>query len=324
MTLDVRLSHPAVDHLIRRSWDHFVLLRPAHWSKSLIAVPIGPALMISEATVPALLALAGAIAMFSLASAAVYVVNDLSDIERDRLHPTKRGRPLASGAVKPRAALWMLAGLVTALVLLSLVLPALLTAIVVLYLLCNLTYSFWLKHVPIVEMLIVAAGFALRTASGYVAFGVLPDTWVIATVLAGSLLLTVGKRCEELRGIEDSADHRPVLAHYSAPLLDAYLLAAAIACLGACLAAMRQIFDAADLRVLFFISLPFAIYLFKRYLLLAFAGNGTSNPTRLLLSDRAIHLVIIIWASMLGVALILDKAEVFNGLVALKTAQGGS
>lgn len=296
------------DHLRGRVLDHLALLRPSHWTKSLIAIPIGPALMIGDATLPALLTLAGTIVLFILASAAVYVVNDLSDIERDRLHPTKRDRPLASGVVMPKTALWMLSGLVAAMILLSFLLPKLLMAIVVLYLGCNLTYSLWLKHIPIVEMLIVASGFTLRTASGYVAFGAVPDQWVIATVLAGSLLLTVGKRRGELRRINDSADHRPVLAHYSEPLLDAYLLVAAIACFGASLAAMLRFFESTDLPALFFISLPFAIYLFQRYLLLAFAGSGTSNPTRLLLGDRVIHLVLVVWVVTLGLGAMLGDA----------------
>ncbi|POF30578.1 UbiA prenyltransferase family protein [Roseibium marinum] len=320
MTHEIGLFRPSSDHLVRRLWQHLALLRPSHWCKSLIAIPIGPALMIGDATGPALLALAGTITMFSLASAAVYVVNDLSDIDRDRAHPSKRNRPLASGVVTPQAALWMLAGLLAVLVLLALVLPALLTAIVILYLLCNLSYSFWLKHVPIVEMLIVPAGFALRTVSGYVAFGVVPDPWVIATVLSGSLLLTVGKRRDELRRVKTSADHRPVLRHYSEPLLDAYLLVAAVACLGTGLATMIQFFDAVDQRVLFFISLPFAVYLFKRYLLLAFAGTGTGNPTRLLLSDRTIHVAFVFWAVVLGSSALLDSFGTFDGIAALEAA----
>ncbi|MEL6126106.1 MAG: UbiA prenyltransferase family protein [Pseudomonadota bacterium] len=313
MMHDLHLPRPSAEHLLRRISDHLALLRPSHWAKSLIAIPIGPVLMLDQATMPALVTLAGTVTMFILASAAVYVVNDLSDIERDRLHPAKSSRPLASGAVSPRTALWMLAGLVGAMAALSFALPALLTAIVVLYLACNLTYSLWLKHVPIVEMLIVAAGFALRTASGYVAFGAVPDPWVIATVLAGSLLLTVGKRRGELRRVQGSEDHRPVLAHYTEPLLDAYLLIAAIACFGSGLAAMMRVFEDANLQALFFVSLPFAIYLFKRYLLLAFAGRGTSNPTKLLLADRTIHIVLLVWALALGLgAAVGDLA--FEGL----------
>lgn len=313
MTHDIHIPRPVQDHAIRRVMDHLTLLRPAHWTKSLIAIPIGPALMIGDATLAGMMALAGTMALFILASAAVYVVNDLSDIERDRLHPTKCARPLASGAVTPRAALAMLAGLVAAMALIAWTLPPLLTAIVVLYLACNLTYSFWLKHVPIVEMLIVAAGFALRTVSGYVAFGAVPDGWVIATVLAGSLLLTIGKRRGELRRMTASSEHRPVLAHYTVPLLDAYLLTAAIACFGAGLMALVRIFDATDLPALFFVSLPFAIYLFQRYLLLAFAGKGTSNPTRLLLGDRTIHVVLIVWGLSLGLSATLGEA-VYAGL----------
>ncbi|MGJ3262825.1 MAG: UbiA prenyltransferase family protein [Salinarimonas sp.] len=307
MIRDLEQSRPPTDQLIRRVADHLALLRPTHATKSLVAISIGPALMVGGATLPALIDLAGTIALFVLASSSVYVVNDLSDIERDRLHPSKRRRPLASGAVSPRTALWMLAGLVAAMIGLSVTLPPILPAIVALYLASNLAYSLLLKHVPIVEMLIVASGFALRTAAGYVAFGAVPDPWVIATVLAGSLLLTVGKRRAELQRAHDCAEHRPVLAHYSASLLDAYLLVAGIACFGAAVAAMLHILDAANQPALFFVSLPFVIYLFQRYLLLAFAGTGTSNPTRLLLGDRVTHVVLAAWATTLAAAAILGE-----------------
>lgn len=303
----LRLPH-STEHVARRASDHLALLRPSHWAKSLIAIPIGPALMIGDATASALHALAGTLAMFVLASAAVYVVNDLADMERDRSHPSKRRRPLASGAVTPSAALIMLAIIAAMTTALALALPAPLTAIVALYLACNLAYSVRLKHVPIVEMLVVAFGFALRTASGYLAFGAMPDPWVVTTVFAGSMLLTIGKRREELRRLDDSAQHRPVLAHYTQPLLDAYLLIAGIACFGAGLAATLYLLDAANQPALFFFTLPFPIYLFQRYLLLAYAGSGTSNPTRLVLGDRVTHVVLVAWAATLGLGSMLGDA----------------
>ncbi|MGP9820846.1 UbiA prenyltransferase family protein [Salinarimonas sp. NSM] len=310
------VRHP-VDHLVRRVGDHLALLRPTHAAKSLVAISIGPALMLGQATLPTLVTLAGTIALFVLASSAVYVVNDLADIERDRLHPKKRLRPLASGAVAPATALWMLAGLAACMVALAVALPPLIGMIVGLYLVCNLAYSLALKHTPIVEMLIVAAGFALRTASGYVAFGLVPHPWVIATVLAGSLLLTIGKRRAELQRAHDSAEHRPVLAHYSQPLLDAYLLVAGIACFAASLAVLVDTLDSVNRPALVFVSLPFVIYLFQRYLLLAFAGTGTGNPTRLLLGDRVTHVVLAAWAAALVVAAMLGDV-MLDGWVALE------
>ncbi|MDJ0820556.1 MAG: UbiA prenyltransferase family protein [Paracoccaceae bacterium] len=300
--------------------DHIALMRPSHWSKSVIAVPIGPALMMGDADASRLLALAGAVAMFSLASGAVYIINDLSDMEKDRLHPKKRTRPLASGAVSPRGALFLLAGLAAVMVGFALALPPLISAIVCLYIACNLTYSLWLKHVPIIEMLLVAAGFALRATAGYVAFLTVPDAWVIATVFSGSLLLTIGKRREEMLRVTRSTDHRPVLANYSGPLLDAYMQIAAIATLGSFLAALMRIVDAADLKMLFFVSLPFAVYLFLRYLLVAFAGSGAGNPTRLLLSDRTMHAVLVAWAAVAGLAAMLGQGELVQGLMAFETS----
>ncbi|MFV1613410.1 UbiA prenyltransferase family protein [Phaeobacter sp. JH20_36] len=296
-------------------------MRPSHWSKSLIAVPIGPTLMLLDGDANRLLALVGAVVMFSLASGAVYVINDLSDMEKDRLHPTKRYRPLASGAVSPRGAVGLITMLAVLMIGLAVALPPLISAIVSLYIACNLTYSLRLKNVPIVEMLLVATGFALRACAGYVAFEAVPDAWVIATVFSGSLLLTVGKRREEMQRLSRSAEHRPVLAHYSAPLLDVYMQIAAAAALGSFLAALMRIVNAADLRMLFFVSLPFAIYLFLRYLMVALAGSGAENPTRLLLSDRAMHCALIACATAIGLATTFENADLLNGIFAFETME---
>lgn len=302
------------DHALIRPIDklahHIALLRPSHWFKSIIAVPIGAVFLLNEATGPTLLSLLATIAMFVFASSAVYVINDLSDIERDRLHPTKRLRPLPSGLVSVAAAKLMLLVLLVAMAILSTQLPILVSVFVGIYLLSNIAYSMRLKHVPIAEMQIVAMGFALRTASGYLAFGVFPNELVVATVFAGSLLLTIGKRREELKSVEKSASHRPVLAHYSIGLLDAYLIVCAFMCLVLGLAAMRDIFEARDLTVLFFVSLPFVVFLLQRYLMLAFVGTSTSNPTRMLLTDRSIHRVMGVWGGVLLVGICLDALGV--------------
>ena len=302
----VVLSRPFHDRLLRRVSDHLSLLRPSHWSKSLIAVPVGPLLVLDESTFAGLAALLGTIAAFMLASSAVYVINDLADIERDRLHPTKRLRPLPSGAVSSVAATSTLAALLLAVIASSFQLPLPVVMLVLAYLICNLGYSLFLKHVPIVEMLIVATGFALRAASGYLAFGLMPEERVIATVFAGSLLLTIGKRREELRRVENSTSHRPVLAHYTKNLLDAYLIVAAIACFGAALATLQHVFDTRGLPVLLFVSLPFATYLFLHYLMLVFARSGTGNPTRMLLTDRTIHGALIVWVLTIGTGVLLS------------------
>ncbi|MDO6588240.1 UbiA prenyltransferase family protein [Salipiger sp. 1_MG-2023] len=233
-------------------------------------------------------------------------------IEKDRLHPGKRHRPLASGAVSPRGALRLLGILAVLMAGLAMLLPPMISIIVGLYIACNLTYSLRLKSVPIIEILLVAAGFALRASAGYAAFRTVPDPWVIATVFSGSLLLTVGKRREEMRRVSRCTEHRPVLAHYSPSLLDAYMQIAAVATLGSSLVVLMQVVDAADLRILFFVSLPFILNIFLRYLLVVFAGSGAGNPTRLLLSDRTLQGTLIAWAALTELAAILAQAEVWD------------
>ena len=155
MNYEIHLPRLSYDRLLRRVSDHISLMRPTHWSKSVIAVPIGPLLMLHQSSVQGFISLIATIAMFALASSAVYVINDLADIERDSLHPTKRLRPLPSGAVSPQTAKLMLIALFAGIVVLSFQLPVIIVALVVLYLGGNLAYSLYLKHIPIVEMLIV-------------------------------------------------------------------------------------------------------------------------------------------------------------------------
>lgn len=297
-----------------------ILMRPMHWSKSIIAVPIGPAFLFSHGTVIDILFLIGTISLFCIASGAVYIINDLCDIEKDRVHPTKSHRPLASGAIRARAAYALLTVLSAIMVLLIFTLPPIIAVIIAIYLFLNLIYSFGLKHVPIVEILIVSTGFAFRTASGYLAFGFLPDPWVLSAVFSGNILLTVGKRREEMQVVSRSGEHRPVLTHYTSALLDSYIQIATVATLTCVLMVLSSIVDTADSWILFVISLPFVIYLFLRYLLVAFAEVGTGNPTRLLLSDKNMHWALILWAIVVGTKYLIVNIGFLESVTALEVA----
>lgn len=165
-----------------------------------------------------------AFACMSLAASGTYVINDLHDCERDRQHPTKKNRPIASGLVTGRLA----AGYAGALFLLTLALHGLVcwrsgaalyaTAVLTAYIACNLGYSvFGLKNMPIIDVSIVALGFVLRILYGSAVAGIRVSSWLLLTVLMGSYYMALGKRKNELR---DSGEKtRAVLKHYS----DAFL-----------------------------------------------------------------------------------------------------
>jgi len=189
--------------------------RPRQWPKNLLvfAAPLaGASLGRDDGIGYALVAMFA----FGCASAAVYFVNDVADVERDRRHPVKRNRPIASGALPEQHAivLAVLAALfaVGAGVVIR---EPLLVASATTYLCLSFLYSFKLKHVPFVEMLIVASGFVLRVLGGAAATHVRPSVWFLLVCSLGALGVTVAKRYTELTSLgEDAVRHRPVMRWY--------------------------------------------------------------------------------------------------------------
>lgn len=157
---------------------------------------------------------------FCLISSVVYIINDIRDREKDRLHPTKRNRPIASGAVSVKAA-WVLAACLLALALIcnfAVFHPAA-TALLILYLALNLAYSFGLKNVPIIDISILVSGFLIRVAYGSMVAGIEVSSWLYLTVIALSFYFALGKRRNELRQSGGDAT-RKVLRAYPMGFLD--------------------------------------------------------------------------------------------------------
>ena len=194
--------------------------RPRQWPKNLLvfAAPLaGASLGRNDGFGYALLAMVA----FGCASAAVYFINDVADVERDRRHPVKRNRPIASGALPEQHAvvLAVLAALfaVGAGVVIR---EPLLIVTASLYLCLSFLYSLKLKHVPFVEMLIVASGFVLRLLGGAAATHVKPSVWFLLVCSLGALGVAVAKRYTELTSLgADAVRHRPVMRGYRADML---------------------------------------------------------------------------------------------------------
>lgn len=171
---------------------------------------------------------AAATAAFCLASSAVYAFNDAVDAPRDRDHPVKRNRPVARGAITPREA--NVAGTAQALAALAVasLVGALATGIVAAYLALNLAYTRGLKHVPVIDVFVIAAGFMLRLLAGTAGIGIEPSNWLLLCGLLLTLMLGFGKRRAELEELEAAAGgHRAVLDAYSTDFLDKAVLVCA-------------------------------------------------------------------------------------------------
>jgi len=188
-------------------------LRPRQWVKNIFVVaPLVFALRLTDpdSLVRALLAFA----LFSLISGCVYVLNDLVDVEKDRLHPRKRARPIASGALSEKAAriyLWM--ALPVCLVLCYLLAPRFAAAAAG-YFCLNVAYSFKLKDLAYLDVVLIATFFLLRVLAGAFAIEVPASPWLLVCTCLLALFLGFGKRAHELANTDSPGDQRPALAHY--------------------------------------------------------------------------------------------------------------
>ena len=235
--------------------------------------------------------------LLCLISGAVYIINDLADIEKDRQHPKKRNRPLASGQLGTSTA--VIAAVVIPLV--TLVLGFLLHpafgAVLTGYLLLQIVYSFWLKNVVIIDVMIIAAGFVLRVAAGVPlveAKRFSPWLYVCMTLLA--LLIGFGKRRHELVLLKENANmHRQSLQEYNLSLLDH---AISIVTASTLLAYALYTFSAEGLppNHAMMLTIPFILYGIFRYLYLIHVKGMGGAPEEIVLSDRPLQATVVLWS----------------------------
>jgi 4-hydroxybenzoate polyprenyltransferase len=250
-----------------------------------------------------------AFALFCALSGAVYLLNDVADIERDRRHPTKSRRPIASGALPVRTA--ALVAVALGLVALAgswfLGLPFLASAAC--YLALNLLYSFRLKEVVIVDVLSVSLGFVIRAIAGGAAVGVAVSDWLLICTVLLALFLSLSKRRHELTSLSGTAaGHRAILAEYTPYLLDQMIGVVTASCLMAyafytTAEETRQKFQTDRLAW----TIPFVLYGIFRYLYLVHQKEKGGSPTDVLLTDRPLLLDVALWAA--AVVLIVYTAQ---------------
>lgn len=218
--LDLMIA-PALD-ILAPALPHLMLMRPTQWMKNLLIFT--PLFFAGAAfSLPLLLAAVAAFAAFSLAASAMYALNDYRDRDADRMHPTKRFRPIARGAVGGRGALLLISALGAMSALIVLAVPGLLMPLVA-YVALNTAYSFFLKRIPVADVVSVSGSYVLRVLAGGSATGIFVSPWLISCVFFGALILITGKRRAEF----SRTHRRSVLKRYSREALDSMLLAAAL------------------------------------------------------------------------------------------------
>jgi 4-hydroxybenzoate polyprenyltransferase len=283
-------------------------LRPRQWTKNLL---VFAGLIFSQSLhEPALVARSIlAFAIFCLLSGGVYLVNDVMDAERDRAHPQKRNRPVASGRLPASVALVAGIALLVGASIGALLLSAPFGAVAVGYAVLLTAYSAGLKHVVIVDGLIIAAGFVLRALGGVLVLDIELSHWLLLCTILLALFLTFGKRRHELIALEaGAADHRPILSEYSPQLLDQMIAVVTASTLMAyALYTMAPETQAKLGTTRLPLTIPFVLYGIFRYLYLLYRRDLGGDPSEHLLTDLALLLDVALWGG--AVVLILYVAR---------------
>ena len=277
-------------------------MRPKQWIKNVLvfAAPVAAGIFDSRNTDLKALAAFGC---FCAAASATYLINDVTDVKRDRQHPVKRNRPIAAGIVPVPAALVLAAVLLVIGVGGGFAITRAFGLTILAYLANTTLYTLWFKHMAILDIVAVAAGFVLRAIGGATATSVPISEWFFIVTSFGALLMVSGKRAGELVELGDEAHMvRPVLAEYSTSFLS-YLRAvfSGGALITYCLWAFASANESGSDSVLFKLSIvPFAVAIL-RYSLLLDRGEG-SEPENLVLSDRTLLASGAVWAILYALA----------------------
>jgi 4-hydroxybenzoate polyprenyltransferase len=235
--------------------------------------------------------------LFCLISSAVYLFNDISDVAADRNHPEKKFRPIASGELPVSVALTMGLLLTGIAIPLGYLLSPLFALVLTVYLANNVLYSRWLKHVPILDVMILSSGFVLRVAAGVAL--ILPverfSPWLYMITVLFSLYIVLGKRRAELNLLAQGASaHRKVFDGYTLPLLDQYITIVS----GMTIVAYSlYTFSAPNLpeNHTMMLTIPFVVYGIFRYLQLIQVGHAAGAPDEVALKDHSLQVTVLLW-----------------------------
>jgi 4-hydroxybenzoate polyprenyltransferase len=285
-----------------------VSLRPRQWVKNLFVfggLIFGQRLFDPPSVGMAVIAFA----VFCGLSGAIYLLNDVADRDKDRLHPDKRLRPIASGRLPVRVALVTAALLIVGGLAVAVWLSRPFAAAAGAYVVLLSAYSARLKHIVIVDVLVVAIGFVLRAAAGALAIGVAISAWLLICTILLALFLALGKRRHEVLTLEGEASrHRPILAEYSAGLLDQMIAVVTASTVTAyALYTMSPETVAKFHTPLLPATLPFVLYGIFRYLYLLYHRQLGGNPSDIVVRDRPLILNTLLW--MIVVLLIIYGSD---------------
>ena len=273
-------------------------MRPHQWVKNLLV--FGGLLFSQRLTDPvAVLLSVHAFLLFCFAASSIYLLNDVQDRDEDRRHPEKRLRPIASGEVSSAAAIAAMLVLAFGSLGSAFLINRSFGVLLCLYFAMNVAYTVRLKHVVILDVMLIAFGFVLRAVGGAIAIGQPASSWLILCTMTLALLVGFGKRRNELAVLQgEAANHRSNLDEYSLPFLDVMMtISAAAAVIMYTLYAAAAAHFRKDHAPMLVLTTPFVIYGIFRYLYLVHRQSGGGDPSKLFVSDRAFLINGVLWVS---------------------------
>lgn len=285
-------------------------MRPKQWTKNVIiyaGIVFDGQLFVPDS----MLRVTVSFVLLCLGASTVYIVNDLLDIERDRQHPKKKFRPLPSGQLPIPVAIAAAVVLPTFSLIAALLYSPRYAAILALYIALHVLYSFWLKHIVLLDLLAITAGYVLRVAGGVLVIEVDRfSPWLYTCTALLALFLAIGKRRQELLMLgENAGQMRPIFNDYNLPLLDELLRIVTTSTL---LAYILYTIEAPSILLagnnLALITVPFVLYALMRYLYLIHVRGEGSAPDEVVLQDRPLLISILLWGISFIIILYVPRA----------------
>lgn len=286
-------------------------MRPRQWIKNslILAAVVFDRQLSLHNPIPLYRSLAGLV-LFTAVTSSVYILNDLLDVKADRLHPEKCKRPIASGALPVPTAIAAASVLLVFGLILAYMLNPWFALVCAVYFSLNIAYTNWLKHVLILDVLILASFYVFRVLAGVSLIHVQRfSPWLYVITTLGALYLGFGKRRAELALLEDVANsHRRVLSGYTLPLLDQFITIVSATTI---IAYSLYTFSAPNLPANheMMLTIPFALYGIFRYLYLVEVKHSGGAPEEVLLTDRPLQAAFLLWGLMIFLIFYILKLQ---------------
>jgi 4-hydroxybenzoate polyprenyltransferase len=287
------------------------LLRIEQWSKNLFV--FAPIFFATKITLlyqqPVLIE---SFLLFCLTASIIYILNDIKDVESDRLHPEKCKRPIASGAITKRNAYLIIAAFFSLIVFINIILPAPAGVLILLgaYFVMNLGYIYFFKKIALVDIVFIATGFIIRILVGGAASGVFISKWIILITFTLAMFLAIGKRRNDfVVGTGNLKDLRHSLGGYNLALIDVILVQLSTICIICYI--MYSVSEDVIKRIgsdyIYITALP-VIFGFLRYFQVIYVYHNSGSPTKILLKDKPLQAILALWLLLFAVIIYLKSA----------------